>query len=48
MPALLTALTAILIGAAAAWITLDSIADVGAYCDEHATDETSCIYGSDD
>lgn len=49
MDALLTALAAIAIGAAAGWITIDSISDpVDPYCDEHATDDRACVYGSDD
>lgn len=49
MDALLTALVAIAIGAAAGWITIDAIADgPDTYCDEHATDDRACVYGTDD
>ena len=49
MNALLTALTAIAIGAAAGWMALDAISDgPDDYCDEHATDDRACVYGSDD
>ena len=42
-------LTALAILATALWVTLDSIADpVDPYCNEHATDDRACVYGSDD
>jgi hypothetical protein len=41
-------LTALLILAAALWVTVDAIADDSQYCDEHATDDRACVYGSDD